>query len=419
MKERKNINTKTYKALLAQLLIMFAICVGSFALLSSYTIHPAYAAHDDDGALDDDDHVEQLELALNERWVPTHQNMTEQFVATMMHQVFIIGTFFDAKQQLETQRLIQSLSAQAHKDYHPSYQMCEFGTNIRGLAITDINRQQHALIFNKALFDREVGKRGSPSYFGVERDYDARAQQFLDMYCDERENNEALEPICSAASGLQTSRDIDFTRLWEEPHTLDIRFFDDELTEDEIDWIAFSRYIFSHNTLDYVSPALLNQNQSQNPYLNARSLHAMRSVARRSFSNLVAEKAKNIDDAQLPLKNIDYMHKILEQLGVPEEEWPIFVGDNPSYFAQMEILTQKLYQRPDFYTNLYDKPANVARIGASLQAIKLMQDRDRFEAALRREMLVSLLVETNLREEQTDTNRKLITALPNLTRGSE
>jgi hypothetical protein len=46
--------------------------------------------------------------------------MTEQLSAVAMQQMEIIGTFLDAKQQLETQRLFQEMAAQAQKDYTPS-----------------------------------------------------------------------------------------------------------------------------------------------------------------------------------------------------------------------------------------------------------------------------------------------------------
>ena len=59
----------------------------------------------------------------------------------------------------------------------------------------------------------------------------------------------------------------------------------------------------------------------------------------------------------------------------------------------MEILTKKIYQNPDFYTNLYDKPANVERKGVALQAIGLMQKFDLFKSNLRSEASLSVLLE--------------------------
>ncbi len=80
----------------------------------------------------------------------------------------------------------------------------------------------------------------------------------------------------------------------------------------------------------------------------------------------------------------------------------------PSYYAQMEFLTRKIYENPQFYTNLYTSPANVERMGVALEAIKLMQNRDRFEAALRREMLISLLLELGVRDLEEATASRLL-----------
>lgn len=62
------------------------------------------------------------------------QLMTEQLVVNAMQQVQIIGAFFDAKHQLETQRLFQVMTARAHKDYQPSKNLCAFGSVTQSLA---------------------------------------------------------------------------------------------------------------------------------------------------------------------------------------------------------------------------------------------------------------------------------------------
>ena len=73
----------------------------------------------------------------------------------------------------------------------------------------------------------------------------------------------------------------------------------------------------------------------------------------------------------------------------------------------MELLTKKIYQRPDFYTNLYDKPANVDRIRASMRSIGLMQKWDMFNSRLRSEMLLSVAAELELAKEQDRLQRQM------------
>ena len=69
--------------------------------------------------------------------------------------------------------------------------------------------------------------------------------------------------------------------------------------------------------------------------------------------------------------------------------------------------TKKIYQSPTFYTNLYDKPANVQRLRAAMKAVKIMQDRDIHAAYLRREMLMSMLLEVKLRGKDENVQKYL------------
>src|SRR5690348_12723839 len=56
---------------------------------------------------------------LEDHILPAMMMMAEQLTAVSMKQTEIIGTFLDAKHQMETQQVFQRLAARAHKDYHP------------------------------------------------------------------------------------------------------------------------------------------------------------------------------------------------------------------------------------------------------------------------------------------------------------
>ena len=96
----------------------------------------------------------------------------------------------------------------------------------------------------------------------------------------------------------------------------------------------------------------------------------------------------------------EFIVSYLEELGMPPGDINAFVGENPSYHAQMEILTKKAYQSPLFYTNLYDKPTNVERKGVAMQAIGLMQKFDLFKSNLRTEASLSVLLELSVEQLQ-------------------
>jgi len=395
-----------------------AVLLGFFLLtLAGGFVTTSYASHEDttyladaDGALDNDAHEQGIYHALRENWISSWMMMTEQFVATMMQQMFILGTFLDADQQLGVQRILQDMTAQAHKDFHPSFQMCQFATNVKSLAAVDRHAVENTKILDEVLASREHLQANLGASGGVALDFTHRIRMFKDVYCDLNENNRSVLWMCNSGSGPieRRTKDIDFPRVVDSKFTLDVNFLDTFETDEEKDIIALGHNLFAGTTIDFMPEQLMNETAGQSLFLDVRSIHAIRSVARYSFEKIIGMKAEG--DENDPYIVRDFMKYIIMELGVPEAELGDLMGANPSYFAQMEVLTRKIYQSPEFFTNLYDKPANVRRIGVSLQALELMQDRDRFESALRREMLTSLILELKLRKYQEVMNSATFSA---------
>ena len=130
--------------------------------------------------------------------------------------------------------------------------------------------------------------------------------------------------------------------------------------------------------------------------MDARALTAKRSVAINSLASIGALKARGTPESQ------PFVYAILDELGTgfsPAEIREI-LGDQPSYYAQMEVLTKIANQNPDVITDLMDKPANVARKDVALLAVELMQKRDTYRSLLRSEAVIATMLETALMEEQ-------------------
>ena len=297
--------------------------------------------------------------------------------------------------------------------------MCFFGTNVASLAKANNVMYENAKIIDQLLDEREYGNFGSSAAGGMASDYRSRLYQFQEDYCSIRENND-MEEFCmgSSAPRNRRARDVDYQRVVDLPYTINANYTDASDTNMEQDIIALGRNLFAAKTFDFMPEQLFyeedddtSEMQGQHLFMETRSVHAMRSVARRSFANIVAMKAEG-DQAEV-YESAQFLKAIVRELGIPDAEMNDFLGRNPSYYAQMEVLTRKMYQSPEFYTNLYDKPENVKRTGVALQALKLMQDRDRYESSLRREMLISLMVELRLRKYQEQTNRALVSTVPN------
>lgn len=99
--------------------------------------------------------------------------------------------------------------------------------------------------------------------------------------------------------------------------------------------------------------------------------------------------------------------KDLMPSGTSDEDIYKIIGENPSYYAQLELLSKKIYQNPDFFANLYDKPTNVKRKSTAMKAIELMLDRALFESELRQEMMLSVMLSSKLNKNYRTINRDL------------
>jgi hypothetical protein len=350
-----------------------------------------------------DDHEQWLiDTYFKENILPAMMFMTEQLSAVAMQQMLIVGAFLDAKHQLETERLFQQLAAQAHKDYHPSEGLCTIGSSTKSLAKSDRNADLTAMVMAQRSLDRQLLNANANSTAGPSSDRAGRLAQFRKTYCDKNDNNQSLSDVCStgpAPPQARLNKDVDFARTVGLPLTLDINFSDSTVTPDEEDVLALSSNLYSHDIFRQVPAALLKNNPAnQELYMDMRSIVAKRSVAEQSFQAITAMKSRGATNSA---ETVKYLRGALRELGVPSDaEADAILGTDPSYYAQMEVLTKKIFQRPQFFSDLYDKPANVARKGVAIQAIALMQDRDLFKSNLRNEAMMSVLVELELMKAQ-------------------
>ncbi len=339
--------------------------------------------------------------------LPAMMAMAEQLSAVAMQQMTIIGTFLDAQEQLETQRLFQQLMARAHKDYHPSIEMCEVGTRIKSLASSERMGELATLILSQRAQDRAFGNANVAAFGGDRTDMVNRVEQFRSVFCDRRDNNDSLDLLCTspttAAGRERYNKDIDFPRTIMHPFTVTANFTNaGPATPQEEEIVALASNLYGYETFFRPDPQALANDPArqvtgaQQAYIDMRARVAQMSVAENSFNAIVGMKVEGTAGSRT------FMEAFLQQLGVPAAEATALLGNNPSYEAQMEILTKKAYQDPRFYTNLYDKPANVERKGAAMQAIGLIQKFDMLKSYLRTEASLSILLELAVDELQSE-----------------
>lgn len=347
----------------------------------------------------------------------------EQFTVTTMQQAMIIGTFIDAENQLGALRLLQEIKADVHKQYHPSIGICEFGSVLKSIATSERRGEITALVLNKRSLDRQLGNIDSVGQYGEDLDQQNRLFQFSRKFCNEHDRNNSLHDFCSNLAGNTISdqqratinKDIDYFSAINSPWTLTLDFTNNKITdtsvtpnirnEDEESLFAMASNLYSFKLFPRAPAALIANNpvqplsDIQKSYMDMRSIIAKRSVAENSFLAISSMKAEGARQAAAtgggtePPHARVYMEAAMRELGVPAGEVLTILGENPSYYAQMEVLTKKIYQTPDFYTNLYETPANVERKSTALQGIKLMQKFDMLKSFLRSEASFSVLLE--------------------------
>ncbi len=371
--------------------------------------------------------------------LPALMLFTEQMSAVAMQQAMVIGTFFDAKHQLETQRLIQELQVQAHKDYQPSEDFCWFGSSVKSLAASEQKGRATAYMLARRQNARQLGELNMGGARNGDNDKFGRWQTYLQLFCDPQDSdwvatrpaNSGLVALCNPAPATPqfTNADIDYTRTVENERTIsllnglgvfdltnNVNFGAVSLGERTV--MALQNNLYGHSIIKrFPDAAKLREPQYQNWYMALRSVVAKRSVAENTFNAIVGMKtggtsSQNIGGAGgfggATADTYEFLGAIMVELGVPAAQVDDIIGESPSYYAQLEILAKRIYQNPDFYANLYDKPANVKRKSVALKAIELMVDRAIYESQIRQEMLTSVLLSARLNEPFKDAEKQLV-----------
>ncbi len=362
------------------------------------------------------------------KYLTAFAELTEYLSAYGLYQVEIMGSFFDARNQVETSRLLFKLQAEAHRDYQPSDDFCWIGTNVRSLAASENLSRLNMLAMSKIAIDRQLGKKNMSSAYDASGDKTSRWRQFVNTFCDEKDNGwngpgTGLESACDhdgsgteavfgAEDRSRINIDIDYTRLIDVKRTLEVDFSNDELTDDESAVIAMSSNLYGNRvparTIDYNK--MKNSSAARSLYLDQRAVIAKRGVAQNSFNAIVAMKSAGSSDATNEAKTASYMGAILKDImpdGTSDDDIFEILGKNPSYYAQLEILSKKIYQNPKFFARLYDTPANIERKSVAMKAIELMVDRALFESELRQEMLLSVMLSSQLDRNFRQINKRM------------
>lgn len=351
-----------------------------------------------------------------DKMLPAWKQIADEARNAIITNAMMIGAFLDGQATNAAISRMGKVNARTLNKYQPSDQICRFGTVSRSLAQSDDKSRKVRIGLMEQLQARQMMQKNTNSGFsgedattiGRSSDKKGRWKQYKEKFCDGEDmggalGNSGASEKCLATSDVQLNRDIDFSRTLEVPKSLDIAFKSGAatLTNDEENIIALGSNLYAHDLpvnlgksdiLSLKSGAKDGQLQKLFAF---RSIAAKRSVAANSFAAQAGMKSQGGSGVK------SYLDTISKELGLTDaNEIKRLIGDDPSYYTQMDFLAKRLYQSPNFYANLMDSPTNVARQSASMKAISLMQDRDIYESLQRSEMLLSTLMEMQVQRRQ-------------------
>lgn len=329
------------------------------------------------------------------------KDWADELSDTWMMQARMIGGFYDAQAHSAAMLDIQKLTAKAMHEYQPSESVCQFGTLVKALPATDLRAKTNQLALSEIALSRHLGTFGNMAAAGRGQDNNNRILNYITTFCNFTENSEALTTFCAtpAPNSSRLNHDIDYTRTFDTAETINADFTNAGVTTAENDVISLAHNLYGHSQIiQRLDDDTLDSAGGQTLLPLVRSIAAKRSLAENSFNAIAGMKAAGSGSSRT------YIRQVLTNLGMPAGDQDRFMASagatpgpavtaNPSYSAQMDILTKKIYQDPAFYVNLMDTPANVERQSASMEGLELMQDRDIFSSMSRSEMLLSVLVE--------------------------
>ncbi|MAH06500.1 MAG: hypothetical protein CL561_13170 [Alphaproteobacteria bacterium] len=370
--------------------------------------------------------------------LPALKMMTMEMDTSAFAMQAAIGALIDGNVQQNALLEIQEAHARIAREQTPAVSMCRFASLGRSLASSEAKSRATASFLAKRSLERETGGNnrlgGSSEAVDNLSDHLTRYTQYLSNYCDPKDFQNGLWNVqgCVGAANPKPSyyrpnRDIDYTNLFDSALTLNIDFSDNvytaggggnlvNVTADEADIMALSANLFSNELINRDLYQFEGEARRQQ-YQNFRAIMAKRNVAEHSFNTLVGLKSSGSGASAAQMAGLlteimindpthaDYVQTVQSQaeLLLPNEfnldsqaGYANSPGSDPSYYAQMDFLTQKIFQSPRFFADLYDNPANVDRQYAAMQALGLMQRREAYESMIRSELLASLLLEMTI-----------------------
>ncbi len=308
----------------------------------------------------------------------------------------------EGQSNIKSIQSFQKKSATAILNSQASEQVCRIASVAQSLGASDLYARSIQMNMMDYVRDRQLlrenmnaGYRTSRTVraegagdMGPASDLAGRWNQFQNVFCDP--DNTALKDagVCLNTVADRANRDIDFTKTVGNNRQLDIKIAPNaaQITKDSENIMALGNNLYASR----LARGDVSGDGASERLMKQRSLYALRNAVTNSYAAFVAERASGTAKAAESIK------ALITELGGD----PAIIGDRPSYETQMDALSRKLYQTPEFYKNVMEGDTNIKRQQVALQSIELMNKRDIYESLERSEMLTALWLEIKLRKKQ-------------------
>jgi hypothetical protein len=325
--------------------------------------------------------------------------MTDAIVATLIEKNYNKSRLNDAQNATKYQLALDQENASLVQQGQVSQGVCSHATAANSLFASERKATINTKILSNILKDQDLLNASGVTKNGALRDKEARQADIMQYYCDPSAyaSSQDYKKECKAKNPALFDKDIDATYFLSTVQTLKLNWNDSKTSDDERAAMAFAQYLYNNQGNDRIdlTPDDQGNPKNINEFMEARSLQAIRNVARNSYLKQIGLKSSGAGG------NTEFLKAAFNNLGVPAADIKDIVTDNPSYYAQMGVLTKTLLQNPQFYVNTGVGSTNLIQLSQTLAAVHSMQKRDIFEAFRRREMLMSLLAELKIRNKQT------------------
>lgn len=307
---------------------------------------------------------------------PSLEDLGEHLNVQLIEHARIIGTFFDAQNQILVQKSLQEATLEAGRRYRPHDYGCVAGTVIGGLpraAYATSAMRATLNIDNIARTFHNINS-GNQYDFSQTQDIIWRWQEFIDHFCDPDQNLEHLpggaswpatadSPACGSGSWTKKNGDVLVGETLLDNPTIE--------TEEELRTaIVLARNLINPNVLNPIPESALRSSTGKTAFMERRSMEARRQVAQDAINAMIARRVTGSRAA-------GEVRDLMLQVGIPQSQIP--AGWNPSQYELMEVITKRRFWDPEYFVRLQTDPENVAREQAILSAFNLMQERENFE----------------------------------------